>query len=728
MKAGRPATALPPDYRADYPQTPAPASAPEVSRQRQAFQPDKLPTLGTLANALIGGGQFVGSKLQAANEFVDKTLGVPPSPFLQYSQPEGFEGPMPLSPENQKYLDITGGGDPIRERINLGLRGAAGFATGVGEFTMNLPGMIAAATRGSGEYVEPGTESPRIQMAKDLVKGPVQWLKNAAPQVDYLLSGVDKQRMFLPDYREAVDALIENPAELAFAGGLLGGGLKAGGKLKGLGQRVRAGAAEVGQLGRDLTAPRAEKIGPVKPEAPVVMEPLPEQFKPAPEVETKAPARPVEPLEAKPAVEAPVASKPALEKPKEPWEMTKEEYLGTIPTKKVSISGLEAGQLPKYTTKAKPVTSGPIVTDRIGRIRDGHHRVQEAIRRGDRDIEAISVDDFLAHRKSTESALSEGKLTPEQAEKLGHFKDYPDLAAKYKAPAEMKPALEKPKEPWEMTRDEFAKTKKAKKLLSGTGKSIFRAWESVAGGRRRGFEQGVDRYHEFDVRKPSPLASSRLNAPNIHFNSYPDLAAKYKAPAAPATEPVKLKESSPVEPKLKETTTTFNKPKRSTGDIQSSYAPRSQATASLENISKGKPVRIEEIRNKLSKDFGLPIRTGRFRSNFGTMERGGIYKGQSGVVRLKEWNDLTTLTHEVAHHLDKKFNLKSTLFRGDKELPGLDYSPNQKRPTEGFAEFVRGWMTGEDFAQTKAPKFAAKFEAWLDANPATKKTMVDSEG
>ena len=72
------------------------------------------------------------------------------------------------------------------------------------------------------------------------------------------------------------------------------------------------------------------------------------------------------------------------------------------------------------------------------------------------------------------------------------------------------------------------------------------------------------------------------------------------------------------------------------------------------------------------------------------------------VIRLKEkvLNNLAVYVHELAHHLDQKF--KFTTDKGAagliprdiiEELRPLDYEPEKGRPTEGFAEFFRIYIT-----------------------------------
>ena len=116
----------------------------------------------------------------------------------------------------------------------------------------------------------------------------------------------------------------------------------------------------------------------------------------------------------------------------------------------------------------------------------------------------------------------------------------------------------------------------------------------------------------------------------------------------------------------------------------------------------------------VEKAFGVPIRgrvTYRWKSP-------GMYYPQDWIIRMKKWGELPVLSHEVAHHMDiamfgKKYGTGwKRAFAGDqaerrairKELADLDYDQNKRRTSEGFAEFIRHYLTTGE-AQDKAPKF-----------------------
>lgn len=135
------------------------------------------------------------------------------------------------------------------------------------------------------------------------------------------------------------------------------------------------------------------------------------------------------------------------------------------------------------------------------------------------------------------------------------------------------------------------------------------------------------------------------------------------------------------------------------------------------------PVKASDIIKKLSEKLGVPIRTGNVRWG----RRLGIFKVREEVVRVKEGNDLAVTSHEVAHYIDKKFkpNLRNKSY--NLELKDLDYDQKKRRNFEGFAEFVRHYLTGDDAAQ-RAPRFHNYFEnVFLKSHPEIEKIIKEAK-
>lgn len=126
-------------------------------------------------------------------------------------------------------------------------------------------------------------------------------------------------------------------------------------------------------------------------------------------------------------------------------------------------------------------------------------------------------------------------------------------------------------------------------------------------------------------------------------------------------------------------------------------------------LSMDAPIRRSDIIKILDEQLDVPIRTGRFRQR-----ALGIYKTQPEVIRLKSANDISTLAHEIGHHLDKKLKLFDVAF--DNELMQLgkvtsrsSYTKAQIR-AEGVAEFMRYYLMDPDSAKRLAPGYYNAFE------------------
>jgi hypothetical protein len=146
-------------------------------------------------------------------------------------------------------------------------------------------------------------------------------------------------------------------------------------------------------------------------------------------------------------------------------------------------------------------------------------------------------------------------------------------------------------------------------------------------------------------------------------------------------------------------------------------------------------VRKSSIVKELSEKLEVPIRTGNFRQRIGPrLKRLGIFKTRPKVIRLGKAQDIDTLAHEAGHLIHREVYSpdKSRLHDNDfaqwtNELRPLAYPAAKKnvKRLEGFAEFVRLYVTDPDVAQKKAPNFYNDFEARLGQdNPAMLDTML----
>lgn len=96
----------------------------------------------------------------------------------------------------------------------------------------------------------------------------------------------------------------------------------------------------------------------------------------------------------------------------------------------------------------------------------------------------------------------------------------------------------------------------------------------------------------------------------------------------------------------------------------------------------------------------------------------GQYGTKSGVVRVRSLDDFDTLTHEFGHAFEGRSAAARAFIKANAaDLKALDYDPAKGRPQEGFAEFVRLWVTNRAHAETRHPRLADGFHAMLAAEP-----------
>ena len=152
--------------------------------------------------------------------------------------------------------------------------------------------------------------------------------------------------------------------------------------------------------------------------------------------------------------------------------------------------------------------------------------------------------------------------------------------------------------------------------------------------------------------------------------------------------------------------------------------------------SAGGPVGTMDIIRHLQTAYEVPVRFRKFRQR-----AAGIYNIRPRVVRLARAGDITSAAHEIGHHIDRvyfgkaditqKGSLKKSwatkpLSEFRSELGALDYEPKKRRPSEGFAEYMRLRLSTEQAAE-KAPTFHKWFnETFLKENPDLETKLNDT--
>jgi len=144
------------------------------------------------------------------------------------------------------------------------------------------------------------------------------------------------------------------------------------------------------------------------------------------------------------------------------------------------------------------------------------------------------------------------------------------------------------------------------------------------------------------------------------------------------------------------------------------------------------PVRASEIIKDMAEVMDRPIRIGHIGGS--SSKVAGIFKSPAEVARIRVANDIPVAAHEMAHGLERVHRRALGDVSRNRwvaamppdvraELKGLDYDPSKGRVYEGFAEFVRHWLTLGDTTAV-APRSHAWFEStFLSHNPEVRAGM-----
>lgn len=130
---------------------------------------------------------------------------------------------------------------------------------------------------------------------------------------------------------------------------------------------------------------------------------------------------------------------------------------------------------------------------------------------------------------------------------------------------------------------------------------------------------------------------------------------------------------------------------------------------------------LSQLVADLNQALGLTTRVGRLSPGLKAQASaaGGKLRGQyntaTDVTRLAIPLDIETLSHEGGHALEERFGLplRVLMEANAKELEKLA-TPGKDQLSEGFAEFIRRYVTNPNMAEARAPKFFKAFEQFVD--------------
>ena len=129
--------------------------------------------------------------------------------------------------------------------------------------------------------------------------------------------------------------------------------------------------------------------------------------------------------------------------------------------------------------------------------------------------------------------------------------------------------------------------------------------------------------------------------------------------------------------------------------------------------NKDSKVNIADIVKGIRDKFGIPVATGKVTDREAT----GIYKNKPETIRTRIANNLPTISHELGHHLNKKYDLSK--LESVKELRKvvseefLKQYPANAKNSEAVAEFIRIYLKNTNDANRLCPDFYSDFISTL---------------
>lgn len=182
-----------------------------------------------------------------------------------------------------------------------------------------------------------------------------------------------------------------------------------------------------------------------------------------------------------------------------------------------------------------------------------------------------------------------------------------------------------------------------------------------------------------------------------------------QSPTLKATESIKelpkkiTEEAEAVMPQIEER----RAPMRAEPPQVPDYAHPPESTKSLHTLSE-----------ELEQAFGIPIRQGRMPVSKAL----GTYTPSTGVIHVQAYPDFSINMHEVAHGLERLIGPDISRNGGliqthAAELKLLDYDQDPiigQRAFEGFAEYMRLYVTNPAYATNHAPAFTSEFQNLLE--------------
>lgn len=143
------------------------------------------------------------------------------------------------------------------------------------------------------------------------------------------------------------------------------------------------------------------------------------------------------------------------------------------------------------------------------------------------------------------------------------------------------------------------------------------------------------------------------------------------------------------------------------------------------------PINADSLRVYLSDIIGNRLYEAKIKNKSAL----GVYKRDDTAIRVKNYSDIEIMAHELAHFLDFFYKNKTKkapdsffrkeIIKNKNEVKSVSYTTNPKLElSEGFAEFVRTWLTNYNTISQVAPNMTKDFEAKLKTDKVLYKKML----
>lgn len=142
-------------------------------------------------------------------------------------------------------------------------------------------------------------------------------------------------------------------------------------------------------------------------------------------------------------------------------------------------------------------------------------------------------------------------------------------------------------------------------------------------------------------------------------------------------------------------------------------------------VTQGEPVSRRDIFDTINKEFNVRIKQGQLNSPSNVQ---GWFNRRTKAIRTREFMDPRTVTHELGHYIDDKFNFSDNPSYNNEFIPQVqkrfgrayDNLPTDGIRAEGFAEFFRDYTSNRERARAAFPHFYNDFEKALNRDPELK--------